>query len=50
MKKAIILILIVVIVIVSIVFANYVEFSKKKTEIEILNKEFVAYENSNRCV
>lgn len=47
MKKAIILILIVVIVIVSIVFANYVEFSKKKTEIEILNKEFLAYENSN---
>lgn len=46
MKKTVVIILITVIVIVSIVFANYVEYSKRKTEITNLNKEFLAYENN----
>lgn len=47
MKKTLVLILVVVIVIICIVFANYIDFSKRKVEIETFNKEFLAYENSN---
>lgn len=45
MRKTIYLILIPVIIIVSIVLGNYIEYSKNKTEIANLNKEFSAYEN-----
>ncbi len=47
MRKILYLILIPVIIIVSIVFANYVEYAKNKSEIINLNKEFTAYENKN---
>ena len=40
------MILLTVIAIICIVFANYVEYAKKKTEIANLNKEFLAYDNS----
>lgn len=47
MRKTLYLILIPVIIIVSIIFANYIEYTKNKTEIINLNKEFIAYENKN---
>lgn len=47
MRKTLYFILIPVVIIVSIVFANYIEYTKNKTEIINLNKEFIAYENKN---
>ena len=47
MKKIVIIILVIVIAITSIVFAKYVEYSKQKNEVEIINKEYLAYRNSD---
>ena len=47
MKKLVIIILVIVIAITSIVFAKYVEYSKQKNEVEIINKEYLAYRNSD---
>lgn len=47
MKKIVIILFVIVIVITSAIFAKYVEYSKNKTEIQKINKEFTAYENNN---
>lgn len=47
MKKTIVLILIIVVVIISIIFTNYVEYSKAKMKVLEFNKEFLEYKNSN---
>ncbi|MGN1329904.1 MAG: hypothetical protein ACI4VN_01010 [Clostridia bacterium] len=46
MKKILIIIAIVVISITSIIFAKYSVYIKQKNNINKLNKEFLAYENS----
>lgn len=47
MRKTVYAILIPIIIIISIIFANYVEYAKIRTEIRNTNKEFIAYENKN---
>lgn len=46
MKKILIIIIIFVIAVVSCVFAKYTEYSKNKTEIQNINKDFLRYQNS----
>lgn len=46
MKKIVVLILIPVLIIIAIVFSNYVEYARMKTQVSNINKEFLAYENS----
>lgn len=46
MKKTFIIIIIIVITIIAIIFAKYVEYSKNKTKVDRINKEFLAYQKS----
>ena len=47
MRKILILVIISVITITSIVFVKFAEYSKMKTEVNKINKEYLAYQNSN---
>lgn len=47
MRKILILVFISVIAITSIVFVKFIEYSRMVTEITQINKEYLAYQNSN---
>ncbi len=47
MKKIVVSIIIIVIVIISIMFANYIEYTQNKTKIANLNKEFTIYQEND---